>query len=111
MLSCPRTGGKTAPLLRERSSIPLVEVPVLSTSPKVILLAKSETSTIRGRHVLVNSIGQGASPRKNDFASSPHKWYSPPRMKIRPGYFHVSIKSGQERNGIKIAIIPCIKGV
>jgi hypothetical protein len=30
---------------------------------------------------------------KNDFASSRHEWYSPPRMKIRLGYFHVSIKN------------------
>src|SRR4030095_6246731 len=34
-----RKGGKTAPLLRESSSMPLVEVPVLSTSPNV---AKSQ---------------------------------------------------------------------
>ena len=38
--------------------------------PLLILLAKSETSTIQGQHALVNSVCQSASSRENDFASS-----------------------------------------
>jgi hypothetical protein len=41
---------------------------------------KSETRTIQGPHALINSIGQSASPREHDFASSPHDRRSPPRM-------------------------------
>jgi hypothetical protein len=36
----------------------------------MILLAKSETRTIQGQHVLVNSVCQPANLRQNDFASS-----------------------------------------
>jgi hypothetical protein len=39
-------------------------------SPKAILLAKSETHTIKGQHALANSVASSASPRENDFASS-----------------------------------------
>jgi hypothetical protein len=43
------------------------------TSPSVsllMLMAKSETSTIQGQHALVNAVCQPASPRENDFAIS-----------------------------------------
>jgi hypothetical protein len=44
---------------------------VIHTPPqKLILLAKSETRTIQGPHALINSVGQSASPREHDFASS-----------------------------------------
>jgi hypothetical protein len=36
----------------------------------LILLAKSETPTIQGRHALVYSVCQSASPSEHDFASS-----------------------------------------
>jgi hypothetical protein len=68
-----------------------MEVLMLPTSPKVMLMAKSKTRTIQGLHALVNSVYPPASLRQNDFA--------------------ISIKSGQEPNGIKIAIIHGIKGV
>jgi hypothetical protein len=40
-----------------------------SLSPKAILLAKSETSTIQARHALVNSVCPWVSPHGNYFAS------------------------------------------
>jgi hypothetical protein len=39
---------------------------------------------------------QHTDSRETDFASSPHEESSPPRMKIRLGYFHVSIKSADD---------------
>jgi hypothetical protein len=49
---------KTAPLLRESSSLPLVEVPVRSTSPNMILIAKSEIRTIDVQHEPENRVCQ-----------------------------------------------------
>jgi hypothetical protein len=48
----------------------------------VILLAKSEAQTIQGRHALVNSACQSASPGEHDFASSHHDRWSPPPMNM-----------------------------
>jgi hypothetical protein len=45
---------------------------------------------------------QPAGHCENDFASSPPEESSPPGMKNPLGYFDVSIKSGQEPNGIKL---------
>jgi hypothetical protein len=52
----------------------------------VILLAKTETRRIQGQPALVTSVGQSASPREHDFASSRHEEASPPQMKMGPGY-------------------------
>jgi hypothetical protein len=41
-----RKVGKTALLLGDESSIPLIEVPTRSTSPKPILLAKSQRAKL-----------------------------------------------------------------
>jgi hypothetical protein len=84
----------------ETSYLLAISCAIVWLSPKVRLLAKSETSAIQGQHALVNSVRQSAGPRENDFASSLHEWHSPPRMKIPSGYFHVSIKSAHKPGNV-----------
>ena len=43
--------------------------------------------------------GEARFSRLFDFASSHHEESSPPRMKRRPGYFHVSIKNDEDPGG------------
>jgi hypothetical protein len=89
------------------------------TSPKfpgssslLILQAKSETSMIRGWHVLVNSVCQGASPRERELAplstktcAGIHGWHiSRARLFARP----VTVDEGITPPAS--AAEPCVKG-
>jgi hypothetical protein len=82
-----RKGGKTTPLLRESSSIPLVDVPVLSTSPKV---AKSPGILARFAGACCCCEAQTVLLPRCSAHAAPYRYtlfdvWSPPSQRLRVG--------------------------